>query len=37
MTFRKIGGLYWLSFGPFRFAFCRCKAKPRFKHGIRIG
>jgi hypothetical protein len=36
MTLRKIGGLYWLSLGPFRIAFCKTKRKPLYRHGFRI-
>lgn len=36
MTMRKIGGLYWLRIGPFRIAFCKCKPKPLYRHGMRI-
>lgn len=28
MTYRKIGGIHWLTIGSFRIAFCR-KRKPR--------
>ena len=33
MTYRKIGGLHWLSLGRLRIAWCIKRPTPRLPHG----
>lgn len=32
ISYRKIGGLHWISIGRFRLAFCVVKPKPTLPH-----
>lgn len=36
MSYRKIGGLHWISLGRIRIAFCLKRSRPVYRHGIRI-